>query len=338
MFDAALGVRHDGSSQGGYIIMLTHKSAFEGAEVPYHVLDWRSFRLPRVCRSSLSAEVQSAAQAIDSTEFVIRFWHMVLNPNATLRQTLDVSKPTLSPTFITDAKALYDSYHRDAINHGATDKRTNLELRVIREQVEGVGGVLKWISSERQFGDGFTKMAARQLLADRLRHGSIKFTWDPEYQASKKKTAAEREKSRNEFTTTTTKTTHNHHKPHTTEQEDAHDDEAPATNADENMTVEPYVTDPNLTFENAQLSVDADVTLNVQTPEDVRFMEEIYDIETNAAHGEPFVLPNNQVPVEAYSLSHGGAGAMLKYVFMATAFCTAESVKLEVQARPMQCR
>jgi hypothetical protein len=206
-----------------------------------------------------------------------------------------------------------------------------LELRVIREQVEGVGGVLKWISSERQFGDGFTKMAARQLLADRLRHGSIKFTWDPEYQASKKKTAAEREKSRNEFTTTTTKITHNHHKPHTTEQEDAHDDKAPATNADENMTVEPYVTDPNLTFENAQLSVDADVTLNVQTPEDVRFMEEIYDIETNAAHGEPLVLPNNQVPVEAYSLSHGGAGAMLKYVFMATAFCTSESVELEVQ-------
>jgi hypothetical protein len=38
-----------------------------------------------------------------------------------------------------------------------------MELRVIREQVEGIGGVLRWISSERQFGDGFTKMAARQL-------------------------------------------------------------------------------------------------------------------------------------------------------------------------------
>ena len=37
-------------------------------------------------------------------------------------------------------------------------KRTNLELRVIREQVESVGGLLKWISSERQFGDGLTKV------------------------------------------------------------------------------------------------------------------------------------------------------------------------------------
>ena len=57
------------------------------------------------------------------------------------KDTLQISNPSLAPTFITDAKALYDSFHRDAINHGATDKRTNLELRVIREQVEGIGGV-----------------------------------------------------------------------------------------------------------------------------------------------------------------------------------------------------
>ena len=105
----------------------------------------------------------------------------------------------MSPTFITDAKALYDSYHRDTINHGAADKRTNLELRVIREQIESVGGTLRWISSERQFGDGFTKISARQLLADRLRHGAVKFTFDPGYTASKKKTAAQRAQSRTEF-------------------------------------------------------------------------------------------------------------------------------------------
>ena len=34
MFDAALGVRHDQSSQGGFVILLTNKSAYEGAESP----------------------------------------------------------------------------------------------------------------------------------------------------------------------------------------------------------------------------------------------------------------------------------------------------------------
>ena len=87
MFDAALGVRHDGSSQGGFIVLLTHKDAFDGVECPYHVLDWKSFRLPRVARSSLAAEVQSAAQAVDTTEFVVRFWHLIFNPYDSIRET-----------------------------------------------------------------------------------------------------------------------------------------------------------------------------------------------------------------------------------------------------------
>ena len=53
----------------------------------------------------------------------------------------------------------------NSINHGAADKRTNLEIRLVREQVEQIRGTLKWISSERQFGDSFTKISACQLLA-----------------------------------------------------------------------------------------------------------------------------------------------------------------------------
>ena len=54
-------------------------------------------------------------------------------------------------------------------------------------------GCLKWVSSERQFADGLTKESARQLLADRLRYGRIKFVWDPNYTAAKKKTKQSRD-------------------------------------------------------------------------------------------------------------------------------------------------
>jgi hypothetical protein len=90
---------------------------------------------------------------------------------------------SLSQTFITDAKALYDSYHRDPINHGAPDKRTNLEPRMVREQVEGMNGIFKWISSELQFGDGLLKIPACQFLCGHLTHGAF----DPRYTASKRK-------------------------------------------------------------------------------------------------------------------------------------------------------
>ena len=207
MFDAALGVRHDGSSQGGYIILMVHKDAFAGIESSYHVMDWRSFKLPRVAQSSLAAEAQAAGQAVDATDFVVRYWHMLFNPTSTLKETLDCRQFSLAPTLITDAKALYDSFHRETINHSATDRRTSLEIRVMKEQVQSMGGSFRWISSERQFGDGFTKLAARQLLADRVRHHKVKFTWDPDYVAAKKKSASARAESRMEFTTTSSSTT-----------------------------------------------------------------------------------------------------------------------------------
>ena len=202
MFDAAHGVRHDGSSQGGFICLLTHKEAFEGVETPYHVLDWKSMKLPRVARSSLAAEAQASSAAADNVEFIVRFWNELFNPQLELKSNLALLESSLQPVLITDAKALYDTYHRDAFNHGSNDKRTALEVKVTRQQVESFGGRLKWVSSERQYGDGLTKLSARQLLADRLRHGSIKYTWDPTYTAAKKKPLESRWSSRNEFTTT----------------------------------------------------------------------------------------------------------------------------------------
>ena len=198
MFDAAHAVRHDLTSQGGLIAMLTPASAYEGAETNYHILDWKSFRLPRVARSSLSAEAQAGSQAADSAEFICRFWARMLRPDLPLSEILK-QKSELQPMLITDAKALYDSFHRDGCS-SVTDRRTALEVLVLKDQMNSLGGGMKWISSERQFADSLTKMTSRRLLADRLRHGRIKFTWDPTFTASKKKDKNTRLQNREEFT------------------------------------------------------------------------------------------------------------------------------------------
>eukprot|EP00435_Cladocopium_sp_Y103_P040458 s157_g11.t1 len=183
MVDAAFGVRRDGTSQGGYITMLVPKSTFDGVEGAYHIIDWRSSKLPRAC---------------DNLDFTCRYYQHLLEPNEPLSTILHKPSP-LAPTLITDAKALYDSYHRESLSSGLTDKRTGLEIRVLREGVEALGGRLKWISSERQYADSMTKESTRQLLADRLRYGRIKFSWDPEYVAAKRKKLTDRNASRDEF-------------------------------------------------------------------------------------------------------------------------------------------
>lgn len=54
---------------------------------------------------------------------------------------------------------------------------------------------LKWVSSETQLADGVTKIAARQLLADRLRSHVFSLHSDQSFQAAKNKTLAERQAS-----------------------------------------------------------------------------------------------------------------------------------------------
>ncbi len=45
--DAAWAVREDGSSQGGYVILLCHKRVMDNETADYIVFDWRSWKLPR---------------------------------------------------------------------------------------------------------------------------------------------------------------------------------------------------------------------------------------------------------------------------------------------------
>ena len=101
---------------------------------------------------------------------------------------------------ITDAKALFDSFHREGLSGNLVDKRTGLEILVLKERLGALNGTFRWMSSERQYADSLTKTGTRQLLADRLRYGKIKFTYDADYTAAKRKTKEEREKSRTEFT------------------------------------------------------------------------------------------------------------------------------------------
>ena len=198
MFDAAHGVREDATSQGGYLIFVAPKKIFE-EETSYHLIEWRSFKLPRVARSSLSAEAQAFGQAADMVEFICRYWICLFSPPSKLKECLD-QRSDLEPVVITDAKALYDSYNKEGLTGSSSvDKRTSLEIRVGKEQLQALGGVLKWMSSEKQFADGLTKSSTRTLLADRLRHHRQKLVWDPNYTSAQRKDASEREASHNEF-------------------------------------------------------------------------------------------------------------------------------------------
>eukprot|EP00435_Cladocopium_sp_Y103_P030130 s3673_g7.t1 len=109
-FDASFCSRADGTSQGGYFVLLAPKRILETEEDVYHIIDRRSFKLPRVARSSLAAESQAAGCAADATEFSCRYFEHLMKPTLKLADLLQVQS-VLQPAMVTDAKSVYDSCH-----------------------------------------------------------------------------------------------------------------------------------------------------------------------------------------------------------------------------------
>ena len=88
----------------------------------------------------------------------------MVDPRQRLEELL-AAPSLLSPTMITDARALHDSYHREGVGSSVVDKRVSLEIRVMKDRLTSLGDSLRWMSSERQLADGLTKKSARALLA-----------------------------------------------------------------------------------------------------------------------------------------------------------------------------
>ena len=187
--DAAFDVRKDHSSQGGYILLLGSRQVLEGQKCPMSTVSWRSFKLPRVCRSSLAAECQSLSSSLEELMMVKAFLAKLQRPLDELRYLKDDLKQECA--VITDCKALYDCIQRETIQQ-ATDKRVAIEALVIKDLLKDLACQWKWISSERQLADGLTKIGARQFFVERYKGGYVQLVSDETYTAAKKKTKEQR--------------------------------------------------------------------------------------------------------------------------------------------------
>ena len=197
--DASFASRDDLSSQGGYLLIMTHRDVTSGGEGHYNIVDWRSWKLARVSRSTLAAESQAASEAADALLFATTFWRLIWSPWLPLDDIRTAQIPN-QPKLVVDAKALFDMLVREEIQAGSsTDKRTAIEVLVTQDKLRCCNATTMWVSSELQYSDGLTKASAAQLLADRLRSHLTRLKSDEDFVASKKKSAAERKKGTEKY-------------------------------------------------------------------------------------------------------------------------------------------
>ena len=85
----------------------------KGEEAPIGIIDWKSWKLTRKCRSSLSAESQAMADSVDMLNFVRLFFADLIHAKGVdLRRPDEILQLLPESYAITDCKSLYDALEK----------------------------------------------------------------------------------------------------------------------------------------------------------------------------------------------------------------------------------
>ena len=189
--DAAVGNRPDMSSTGGHLVGMAHSDFLSGKKGIIILFSWRSGKLQRIARSSLSAEIQSLGEGEQELMYVRAEWSELLGHPLNLRNPSE-STSRIPGALVIDAKSVFDSFHKGLGASAAfslKEKYAALELMAITENLRRQNTPLLWVSSDVQLADGLTKASAADALHFLQRGQLWMIKYDPEFIAAKRKKA-----------------------------------------------------------------------------------------------------------------------------------------------------
>jgi hypothetical protein len=164
----------DHKSQAGYVVMSTNRTMLQGRETNFSLLSWKSHTLKRRTISTLSAEtqaiVESAAVACWFRYLIAELFYrdLILQGNIDWETMLE----PLEFGLITDAKSVYDALTSSTHSSSSTDKRTCIDLAIIREYLRRHNGCIRWIDGSVQLADSLTKHMTADFLRSVIARGS----------------------------------------------------------------------------------------------------------------------------------------------------------------------
>ena len=122
----------------------------------------------------------------------------MVNPYGAIHEDRTMHLFQESP-IITDAKALFDSTLSVTPGLKLSERRTAIEICILKEWLNAVMGNFRWVNSTQQLADGLTKTSARDSLAYTLSRGVHALRYDPNFVAAEKVTQSERDKENAEY-------------------------------------------------------------------------------------------------------------------------------------------
>ena len=145
-------------TQAGYIIGFTHSDLQQAHEVSWTPACWKSYRLSRAVNSTLAAESQAMSTATGSVEWILLLLSEILDGPLDVRACREVLRKR-RPILVTDCKSLYDHLQSPSSPTSIDDRRTSIDIVIIRESVRLMYAHVRWVPTNRMLADAFTKDA-----------------------------------------------------------------------------------------------------------------------------------------------------------------------------------
>ena len=165
--DSALGnVDEDGAidvapeekvhSQAGYLIMGMEDAALDGKTGLLNLLDWRSYREPRVVNSSFQGETYCMDSAVDAMQFmrgaIAELRTCVVDP-----RKVDSLKSSVRALAVGDARDCYDKVVKETSSFGSR-KSMAFTVAALRQVFHGDDKMdIRWTATENMLTDALTK-------------------------------------------------------------------------------------------------------------------------------------------------------------------------------------
>ena len=164
--DASLGnVTKEGSNQGesikkvysqaAYFVLIADRDLMAGKEGSFAILDARSHRLNRVCRSTFAAEILGVEEAMDAGQYCRGVLSEAFG-HPLDRKPFDLSTDSGSMTVVTDAKDAYDKSCSETPSYGS-QKSLAFSVSWIRSMLGRSNTAIRWMATENMLVDCGTK-------------------------------------------------------------------------------------------------------------------------------------------------------------------------------------
>ena len=154
--DAAFANTTELKTQGGWVIAFTSNRMSVGDDVPVYCFAWKSYKLPRVVSSTLGGEAQAFATASGVCEWVALMLSEAIDGQFLLEEA-DEILCRRKPLGISDCRSLYDRLISLTNSGTVEDKRTAIDIAIIRQSIQRTGLEPRWCATGHMVADGLTK-------------------------------------------------------------------------------------------------------------------------------------------------------------------------------------